>query len=119
MLQLMKRSTDDALPLPVLEDALSLKRFARLPLQLSFFQKAKVSRAVEDDVVEQLDAYDFTSRFELGGDLDVIGRWFKAAAGVIVGHDEGRCGCLKGDAEDDTRVDRRPVNPPARSAHPP
>ena len=29
------------------------------PLQLPFFQKTKVSRAVEDDVVKQLDANDF------------------------------------------------------------
>ena len=40
-------------------------------LQPSGFQKTEVSGPVEDDVVQQLDTYDFTRRFELGGDVDV------------------------------------------------
>ena len=41
-------------------------------------------------MVQQLDAYDFTSRFELGGDVDVALRRFNAAAGMIVGDDDSR-----------------------------
>ena len=69
-------------------------------LQLSVFQKTEVSSPVEDDVVQQLDAYDFTSRFELGGDVDVAWRWLKAAAGVVVGHDDGGGAVAEGIGED-------------------
>jgi hypothetical protein len=36
------------------------------------FQKTVVAGAVEDDVVQKFDADDFTRRFELGGDGDVL-----------------------------------------------
>ena len=41
-------------------------------------------------MVEQLDAYDFTRRFELGGDVDVALRRFSTTAGVVVGNDDSR-----------------------------
>jgi hypothetical protein len=39
--------------------------------QLSVFQKTEVFGPVEDDMVQQLNSYNFTGRFELGGDVDV------------------------------------------------
>ena len=85
---------------------LSLKRFTSLPLQLSFFQKAKISRAVENDVIKQFDAYDVTCRFELGSDLDVAGRWFEAAARVIVGDDDSACSRAQCRSKDLARMDQ-------------
>jgi hypothetical protein len=41
-------------------------------------------------VIQQFDAYDFTRRFELGGDVDVALRWFNTTAGVIVRDNDSR-----------------------------
>ncbi len=48
-----------------------------LSLQPSSFQETEVSSPVEDDVVQQFDAYDFTRRLELCGDVDVALRRFR------------------------------------------
>jgi len=80
-----------------------------IPL-LSVLQKAKVSSSVEDDVVQQLDADDFTRRFELGGDVDVALRRFNTSAGVIVGNDDSRGPVGQRIREDFARMNRAPVN---------
>ena len=79
-------------------------------LQLSGFQETEVSSPVEDDVVKQLDAYNFTRRFELGGDVDVALRRFNTTAGVIVGNDDSRSTVGQCIREDFARMNRTPVN---------
>ena len=83
---------------------------AQRPLQLCVLQKAKVSSPVEDDVVQQLDAYDFARRFELGGDVDVALRRFNTTAGVIVGNDDSRSTVGQCIRKDFARMNRAPVN---------
>ena len=77
-------------------------------LQPSSFQKTEVSGPVEDDVVQQLDAHDFTRRFELGGDVDVALRRLHTAAGVIVGNDDRRSPVGQCIREDFARMHRTP-----------
>ncbi len=61
-------------------------------------------------MVQQLDAYDFTRRFELGGDVDVAWRRFKAAAGMVVGDDDCRGAVGQRIGEDFARMNRAAVN---------
>ena len=79
------------------------------PLQPSGFQKTEVFVPVEDDVVQQFDADDCARRLELGGDVDVAGRRFDAAAGMIVGHDDRRSPVGHRIGEDFARMNRAAV----------
>ena len=60
-------------------------------------------------MVQQLDAYDLTSRFELGGDVDVALRRFNTTAGVIVGDNNSRSTVGQRIREDFARMNRTPV----------
>ena len=79
-------------------------------LQLSPFQKTEVSGPVEDDVVQQLDAEDCPRSLKLGGNGDVVGRWFETSAGVVVGDDDPRGAIRKRIGEDFARMNRTAVN---------
>ena len=58
-------------------------------LQRSGFQEAEISRPVEDDVVEQVDADNGSGCFELCSDVDVALGWLQAAAWMIMSDDDG------------------------------
>ena len=81
-------------------------------LQPAFFQEAEVARPVEDDVVEQTDPDDRAGRLELPGDLDVAGRRFEGAAGVVVGDDHGGGSIGKGVGKNLPRMHGAAINQP-------
>jgi len=53
------------------------------------FQKTKVIRPVENDMVQEFDPYDLSGGFELCSDLNVAGRRFHASGRMVVGDDDG------------------------------
>lgn len=61
-------------------------------------------------MIQQHDAYDLTRRFDLCGDVDVAGRGFEAAAGVIMGDDDGGGAVCKCIGEDFARMYGAAVN---------
>ena len=65
------------------------EKFA-LPLELAGFEETKISHAVEDDVVQQLDADDCSCSLELAGDRNVACRWFESAAGRVMRYNDAR-----------------------------
>src|SRR5437773_11345727 len=79
-------------------------------LQLSVLQKAEISAAVDNDVIEKLYADAFSGGLELAGYVCVAKRWFQASGRMVVRHNDAGGAVGHGIGEDFARMNRTAVN---------
>ena len=87
-------------------------------LQQSVLFEAERAVFRQDDVVENFNFQKLAGFLQSLGDFLVLIRRFKAAARVIVGHDDGGRRRLQSHSEDDARVNRCAVQSTSRNPYP-